>query len=112
MTNTLLTRIVLLAIFLHFQEKSEAETATQSICPIRPATDTRGPPGLPGRTGSKGDVGMGKKVDCLSKSKAVSQRGSNLFSWRCLVLAYPLYANNVVQEPFMQEYTLFGIKFC
>ena len=32
---------------------------TQSHCPVRPATDLRGPPGLPGRSGSKGEVGEG-----------------------------------------------------
>ena len=32
-----------------------ADEKTVSSCPIRPATDTRGPPGIPGRPGSKGN---------------------------------------------------------
>ena len=32
-------------------------------CPVRPTTDLRGPPGVPGRSGSKGEVGgEGKKT--------------------------------------------------
>ena len=89
MKNTLLTRIVLLAIFLHFQEKPKAETATQSSCPVRPRTDTRGPPGVPGRTGNKGDIGVGKyEVNCKSKSGFVPQRDPALFNRSCLVLVY------------------------
>ena len=44
-------------IFTH--SDGNTTKTTQSNCPVRPATDLRGPPGLPGRPGSKGEVEKG-----------------------------------------------------
>ena len=44
-------------IFTH--SNGNTTKATQSYCPVKPATDVRGPPGLPGRPGSKGQVREG-----------------------------------------------------
>ena len=37
--------------------------AAQTICPVRPASNTRGPPGVPGRPGNKGEPGYGKFIE-------------------------------------------------
>ena len=46
-------------MFAHSQGNNTEKTRLS--CPVRPATDLRGPPGIPGRSGSKGDVGKGEE---------------------------------------------------
>ena len=52
-------------IFVHSCTYAE-NNATQMSCPLRPANDLRGPPGISGRTGNKGEVGdQGNMISSL-----------------------------------------------
>ena len=51
---------VILMSFMQFHS-NVAQTKSPS-CPVRPASDIRGPPRVPGRPGSKGEPGYGKLI--------------------------------------------------
>ena len=52
MKNILLASLVLLLMLMFSYVVATEETTL--VCPVRPRTDIRGPPGIPGKPGSKG----------------------------------------------------------
>ena len=52
--NLWLIRVVLWLMILNNFCCKAGENSTSASCPIRPAADLRGPPGIPGRQGPEG----------------------------------------------------------
>ena len=53
-------KTVFFVLIIYTQFQGDVTQTTSSSCPVRPASDIRGPPGVPGKSGSKGEPGYGK----------------------------------------------------
>ena len=53
--NIAITVTILYLLIFTVLNGNLAEETTASSCPMRPATDYRGPPGIPGKPGHKGN---------------------------------------------------------
>ena len=54
---------VFIVLIISTRFHGNAAQPTSPICPVRPASNTRGHPGVLGRPGSKGEPGYGKLIE-------------------------------------------------